>query len=121
MIHANKTNTVDIDSLFENLNTLFEYRDYIKQVTSVSNEQKIQKVISSFGKLYVKKKAITYIKDRDFDLTNEGSREKEILSWIEKYSPAFHNFSNISSELSKERYIQNNVWRNIIQKKDNSK
>jgi hypothetical protein len=120
MIHDDRTNKVDIDSLFENLNTLFEYREYIKQVTTVSNDQKIQKVISSFGKLYVKKKALTYIKEKDFDLTNEGSREKEILSWIEKYSPAFRNFSNISSEMLKERYIQNNVWRNIIQKKDNS-
>ena len=109
------------DLFFENLNTLYEYKNYIQQVTNVSNEHKLQKVISLFGKLYVKKKALEYIKNRDFDLSNEGTRETEIQSLIEKYSPAFRNFSKLSTYLLTERYIQNEAWRKIIHEKDNSK
>ena len=122
--NQNQTSTQpkkNLDIIFENLNTLYEYKNYIKQVTNVSNEHKLQKVISLFGKLYVKKKALEYIKNREFDLSNEGTRETEILSLIEKYSPAFRNFSKLKTYLLTERYIQNEAWRKIIHEKDNSK
>ena len=116
-----EANPQSFDLFFENLNTLYEYKNYIQQVTNVSNEHKIQQVISVFGKLYIKKKALEYIKNRELDLSNEGTRETEIQSLIEKYSPAFRNFSKLSTYMLTERYIQNETWRKIIHGKDNSK
>ena len=58
---------------------------------------------------------------KEFDFSSEGEvREKEIREYIEKINPSFRKFSDMLLSLQKNRFIQNEKMREVIQKRNTS-
>lgn len=93
--------------------------DKINTIGGVTNNQqtRLRSILREFGKLWIKKKARKYIQDQEFDFSSEGSREKDIRDYVEKLNPSFKKFSDMLSQLQKDRYIQNIEMREAIQKR----
>ena len=93
--------------------------DRIKATYSDIKELKL--IVKEFGKIWVRKKALEYIKDKKFDFSSEGTREKEIREYIEKINPSFRKFSDMMKNLQKDRMIENKEMSELIKKMDTTK
>ena len=107
------------------LNILYENRDSIDLLPQINRElitsetvQRLRVILKEFGKLTIKKKAFDYMERKEFDFSSEGEvREKEIREYIEKINPSFRKFSDMLLSLQKNRFIQNEKMREVIQKR----
>ena len=104
------------------LNVLYENRASIELLIQINgikyNQQnQLRAVLKEFGKIWIKKKALDYMEKKEFDFSSEGSREQDIREYIEKINPSFKQFSDMLMNLSKNRFIQNEVMRETIQKR----
>ena len=114
-----KNRSIEIEN---KLNVLYENRASIElliQINGINYNQQnqLRAVLKEFGKIWIKKKALDYMEKKEFDFSSEGSREQDIREYIEKIKQSFKQFSDMLMNLSKDRFIQNEVMRETIQKR----
>jgi len=125
LLKTNQTDPLSLENT-EKLQDLFNYLNehstsiggLDKTNVSFSNINKLKLIVREFGKLWIKKRAIEYITSKNFDLSNEGKREKEIREYVEKINPSFRKFSDMILDLQKNRLIENKSMKEIIKKKN---
>lgn len=118
--------TPEQTKVFEDLfNYLSEHNSIISNLdkikASYSDIKELKLVVKEFSKIWIKKKALEYIKNKKFDFSSEGSKEKEIRDYIEKINPSFRNFSDMIKILQKDRMIENKGMRDLIKKMETTK
>jgi len=96
-------------------------RNLDKRDATYSDITELSVIVKEFGKIWIKKKALEYIKEKKFDFSSEGTREKEIREYIEKINPSFRKFSDTIKILQKDRMIENKAMRELIKKMDTKK
>jgi hypothetical protein len=96
-------------------------RNLDKRDATYSDITELSFIVKEFGKIWIKKKALEYIREKKFDFSSEGTREKEIREYIEKINPSFRKFSDTIKSLQKDRMIENKAMGELIKKMDTKK
>jgi hypothetical protein len=96
-------------------------RNLDKREATYSDITELSVIVKEFGKIWIKKKALEYIREKKFDFSSEGTREKEIREYIEKINPSFRKFSDTIKILQKDRMIENKAMGELIKKMDTKK
>jgi hypothetical protein len=115
----------DIRKIEDWFNYLSEHSSTIRNLdrrdATYSDITELNRIVKEFGKIWIKKKALEYIREKKFDFSSEGTREKEIREYIEKINPSFRKFSDTIKILQKDRMIENKAMRELIKKTDTKK